>query len=61
ADRNRSHWSTSKTPSYTKSVSWQHHRLLLLTQQFIIFITYPIAFTGIIAKLCGLGNFRQLG
>ncbi|EPY2924437.1 type II toxin-antitoxin system RelE/ParE family toxin, partial [Shigella sonnei] len=19
------HWSTSKTPSYTKSVSWQHH------------------------------------
>ncbi|PQV24510.1 transposase, partial [Escherichia coli] len=29
ADRNRSHWSTSKTPSYTKSVSWQHHRLRL--------------------------------
>ncbi|HGT7087611.1 TPA: hypothetical protein ACM4BS_004993, partial [Escherichia coli] len=25
ADRNRSHWSTSKTPSYTKSVSWQLH------------------------------------
>ncbi|MCE3915189.1 hypothetical protein ACGAL6_23615, partial [Escherichia coli] len=29
-DRNRSHWSTSKTPSYTKSVSWQHHPSLLL-------------------------------
>ncbi|MDA6233907.1 hypothetical protein OSK25_21150, partial [Escherichia coli] len=29
ADRNRSHWSTSKTPSYTKSVSWQHHRFSL--------------------------------
>ncbi|WP_221925309.1 hypothetical protein, partial [Enterobacter hormaechei] len=28
ADRNRSHWSTSKTPSYTKSVSWQHHQEL---------------------------------
>ncbi|MBQ4730394.1 hypothetical protein, partial [Escherichia coli] len=27
---NRSHWSTSKTPSYTKSVSWQHHPSLLL-------------------------------
>ncbi|WP_244581688.1 helix-turn-helix domain-containing protein, partial [Escherichia coli] len=27
ADRNRSHWRTSKTPSYTKSVSWQHHRM----------------------------------
>ncbi|WP_432633214.1 hypothetical protein, partial [Escherichia coli] len=27
-DRNRSHWSTSKTPSYTKSVSWQHHHVL---------------------------------
>ncbi|MEH4602025.1 hypothetical protein POY35_24845, partial [Escherichia coli] len=26
-DRNRSHWSTSKTPSYTKSVSWQHHHM----------------------------------
>ncbi|MEA0324228.1 oligogalacturonate-specific porin KdgM family protein, partial [Escherichia coli] len=23
----RSHWSTSKTPSYTKSVSWQHHQV----------------------------------
>ncbi|MGP8956809.1 hypothetical protein ACT024_27280, partial [Enterobacter mori] len=28
ADRNRSHWSTSKTPSYTKSVSWQHHLIV---------------------------------
>ncbi|MEQ5083355.1 hypothetical protein, partial [Escherichia coli] len=27
-DRNRSHWSTSKTPSYTKSVSWQHHQII---------------------------------
>ncbi|WP_213045536.1 hypothetical protein, partial [Escherichia coli] len=25
----RSHWSTSKTPSYTKSVSWQHHPFLI--------------------------------
>ncbi|WP_241167910.1 hypothetical protein, partial [Escherichia coli] len=25
---NRSHWSTSKTPSYTKSVSWQHHPII---------------------------------
>ncbi|MEA0021739.1 hypothetical protein SNC81_22395, partial [Escherichia coli] len=32
ADRNRSHWSTSKTPSYTKSVSWQHHPLTLNIQ-----------------------------
>ncbi|MEH4350096.1 CsgE family curli-type amyloid fiber assembly protein, partial [Escherichia coli] len=32
ADRNRSHWSTSKTPSYTKSVSWQHH---LIFQTFL--------------------------
>ncbi|EOT3972197.1 hypothetical protein ACLADH_004945, partial [Escherichia coli] len=30
ADRNRSHWSTSKTPSYTKSVSWQHYPDVLL-------------------------------
>ncbi|MFP2109547.1 hypothetical protein ACLEAN_12355, partial [Escherichia coli] len=31
ADRNRSHWSTSKTPSYTKSVSWHHHQNPLMT------------------------------
>ncbi|OVF78593.1 transposase, partial [Klebsiella pneumoniae] len=31
ADRNRSHWSTSKTPSYTKSVSWHHYHLVLAT------------------------------
>ncbi|MCQ7079387.1 nucleoside triphosphatase NudI, partial [Salmonella sp. C3340] len=31
ADRNRSHWSTSKTPSYTKSVSWQHHHIRVKT------------------------------
>ncbi|MCB4592381.1 hypothetical protein, partial [Escherichia coli] len=33
ADRNRSHWSTSKTPSYTKSVSWQHHPVYLYKSQ----------------------------
>ncbi|PXI91744.1 transposase, partial [Klebsiella pneumoniae] len=34
ADRNRSHWSTSKTPSYTKSVSWQHHQESLVNTGF---------------------------
>ncbi|RCQ02963.1 transposase, partial [Escherichia coli] len=33
ADRNRSHWSTSKTPSYTKSVSWQHHLIFHLVRK----------------------------
>ncbi|EFO2987512.1 hypothetical protein DQ148_24185, partial [Escherichia coli] len=28
SDGNGSHASTSKTPSYTKSVSWQHHQSL---------------------------------
>ncbi|MEH4018580.1 hypothetical protein POX35_22370, partial [Escherichia fergusonii] len=37
-DRNRSHWSTSKTPSYTKSVSWQHH------QQFNVNLSYATIF-----------------
>ncbi|MFV1405467.1 YjeJ family protein, partial [Klebsiella pneumoniae] len=46
ADRNRSHWSTSKTPSYTKSVSWQHHLQapilldLLLILQNRLLVTY---------------------
>ncbi|MEK8451536.1 ParB/RepB/Spo0J family partition protein, partial [Escherichia coli] len=34
-DRNRSHWSTSKTPSYTKSVSWQHHPLKLRLKGYL--------------------------
>ncbi|NAL83590.1 transposase, partial [Escherichia coli] len=40
ADRNRSHWSTSKTPSYTKSVSWQHHRIAHLTHSAML-LDYP--------------------
>ncbi|MGF9589222.1 hypothetical protein AAGK40_26355, partial [Klebsiella pneumoniae] len=38
ADRNRSHWSTSKTPSYTKSVSWQHHLAKKASFLWIFFI-----------------------
>ncbi|WP_215415185.1 hypothetical protein, partial [Escherichia coli] len=38
ADRNRSHWSTSKTPSYTKSVSWHHHHKVIerINKQMLI-------------------------
>ncbi|RIE97863.1 transposase, partial [Shigella boydii] len=31
--------STSKTPSYTKSVSWQHHPQSLITSLLIVFQT----------------------
>nr|MDZ8478564.1 hypothetical protein [Escherichia coli] len=37
-----SHWSTSKTPSYTKSVSWQHH-LELGHFQFMFGYDYPLS------------------
>ncbi|WP_213053907.1 hypothetical protein, partial [Escherichia coli] len=37
ADRNRSHWSTSKTPSYTKSVSWQHHPISFWISSLFIY------------------------
>ncbi|MDW6377057.1 hypothetical protein RNO20_22860, partial [Escherichia coli] len=43
ADRNRSHWSTSKTPSYTKSVSWQHH----LNLQKLINISHQLEITPV--------------
>ncbi|OUK52481.1 transposase, partial [Escherichia coli] len=34
------HWSTSKTPSYTKSVSWQHHqKVRVLMSKVIMQIT----------------------
>ncbi|WP_262259972.1 hypothetical protein, partial [Escherichia coli] len=42
ADRNRSHWSTSKTPSYTKSVSWQHHLKALAFQLLATFNIYKL-------------------
>ncbi|MCV2976774.1 hypothetical protein, partial [Escherichia coli] len=45
ADRNRSHWSTSKTPSYTKSVSWQHHRIFYYTTRFIYALKFAVAMT----------------
>ncbi|WP_206615982.1 hypothetical protein, partial [Yersinia sp. 2105 StPb PI] len=45
ADRNRSHWSTSKTPSYTKSVSWQHH---LKSPAISLFINCPLMVVRII-------------
>ncbi|WP_205732206.1 hypothetical protein, partial [Enterobacter hormaechei] len=38
-------WSTSKTPSYTKSVSWQHHPKLHM-RQFDVFVNY-LAFAGV--------------
>ncbi|WP_252360317.1 DUF805 domain-containing protein, partial [Escherichia coli] len=43
ADRNRSHWSTSKTPSYTKSVSWQHHlELPYLSMLYLLATFLPV-------------------
>ncbi|WP_404856015.1 helix-turn-helix domain-containing protein, partial [Escherichia coli] len=44
ADRNRSHWSTSKTPSYTKSVSWQHHPLSHKNYRNIVSLTQNQSF-----------------
>ncbi len=37
-DGNGSNWSPSKTPSYTKSVSWQHHPVSVL----IIYYSPPL-------------------
>ncbi|MBT9744310.1 hypothetical protein GPL05_05110, partial [Enterobacteriaceae bacterium MCC505] len=52
ADRNRSHWSTSKTPSYTKSVSWQHHQISVRQyyQKRVIF--YPTTLQRTACKKC---------
>ncbi|PVA01536.1 transposase, partial [Acinetobacter nosocomialis] len=46
ADRNRSHWSTSKTPSYTKSVSWQHHLQYLQNIKHLHFQHLRCFYTG---------------
>ncbi|MEK8801501.1 hypothetical protein P2S53_16470, partial [Escherichia coli] len=48
-DRNRSHWSTSKTPSYTKSVSWQHHPSEGINR-ITLYITYPAPIVAPVAR-----------
>ncbi|WP_250693109.1 helix-turn-helix domain-containing protein, partial [Escherichia coli] len=59
ADRNRSHWSTSKTPSYTKSVSWQHHQGLVVAQYIrnrrLDFCADAIRHAADDEKLAGIG------
>ncbi|PHU41604.1 alpha-mannosidase, partial [Shigella flexneri] len=35
SDGNGSHASTLKSPSYTKSVSWQHYRIMILPSIFV--------------------------
>ncbi|MDZ9263122.1 hypothetical protein SM919_23110, partial [Escherichia coli] len=64
ADRNRSHWSTSKTPSYTKSVSWQHHLACNLNRspvnisiiELIIFTLFVFPLTIILFRALSHGN-----
>ncbi|WP_247176535.1 hypothetical protein, partial [Escherichia coli] len=58
ADRNRSHWSTSKTPSYTKSVSWQHHPFSLYFAIAFSSLDFLFLFTNVIVT--GFMNFLQL-
>ncbi|MDP1304116.1 MFS transporter, partial [Klebsiella pneumoniae] len=54
ADRNRSHWSTSKTPSYTKSVSWQHHPATV----YLIGFQFSKSFSSIFLST-GIGHMYQ--
>ncbi|WP_286591718.1 fimbrial protein, partial [Escherichia coli] len=53
-DRNRSHWSTSKTPSYTKSVSWQHHRFILESN------SSPVTLLNITNSSKGYTNLKEI-
>ncbi|WP_247166491.1 biofilm development regulator YmgB/AriR family protein, partial [Escherichia coli] len=50
ADRNRSHWSTSKTPSYTKSVSWHHYRDNVNNKNIILSLIHSLETTSDILK-----------
>ncbi|MFO6469571.1 ferritin-like domain-containing protein, partial [Escherichia coli] len=64
ADRNRSHWSTSKTPSYTKSVSWQHHQKNEVRDAALIAAAqkvehYEIASYGTLATLAEQLGYRK--
>ncbi|WP_206515265.1 hypothetical protein, partial [Escherichia coli] len=54
-----SHWSTSKTPSYTKSVSWQHHQLIDAGLKLMATAKMPDALrlSGL-RHLCNILNLR---
>ncbi|MCO4147671.1 hypothetical protein, partial [Enterobacter roggenkampii] len=43
SDGNGSHASTLKSPSYTKSVSWQHYLLIKHPKKINIITTYILA------------------
>ncbi|WP_077880969.1 hypothetical protein, partial [Escherichia coli] len=53
---NRSHWSTSKTPSYTKSVSWQHHQIKRIKPSII----YRLLLIGLGSPMVIYGLVRPL-
>ncbi|WP_338256705.1 hypothetical protein, partial [Escherichia coli] len=43
-------WSTSKTPSYTKSVSWQHHPKLIANKRRLLEIMLMLIICEIVNK-----------
>ncbi|MCP3491837.1 hypothetical protein, partial [Escherichia coli] len=59
--RNRSHWSTSKTPSYTKSVSWQHHQksIYLSCEGLLFFLLNDINYHSYIKTIMAVKNIWQ--
>ncbi|MHA0496245.1 hypothetical protein ACXZAW_21450, partial [Escherichia coli] len=59
-DRNRSHWSTSKTPSYTKSVSWQHHPSTVQIKRIKPSIIYRLLLIGLGSPMVIYGLVRPL-
>ncbi|MGT0203102.1 hypothetical protein ACVOAG_01435, partial [Shigella flexneri] len=53
SDGNGSHASTLKSPSYTKSVSWQHYPIYVpfKQRQYVsLFLIKPQSLTGLIEK-----------
>ncbi|MGT0629111.1 hypothetical protein ACVOCJ_18740, partial [Shigella flexneri] len=46
SDGNGSHASTLKSPSYTKSVSWQHYRYLGIEDADVTFLCNTVVFDG---------------
>ncbi|WP_213078582.1 hypothetical protein, partial [Escherichia coli] len=58
SDGNGSHASTLKSPSYTKSVSWQHYRIILGTLLSSIYnITHSITLLKNLLELANVSLF----
>ena len=57
SDGNGSHASTLKSPSYTKSVSWQHYQILITLKVYIFYASHQLKRCNVLMTICNRYTF----